>query len=221
VRLGLLVCDHVDDRFVGIDGDYPDMFAALLPWADLVPYDVVGDEHPSSPDECDGWVATGSRYSVYDQMPWLDRLHGFVRDLRAAGAPYLGICFGHQLLAHAVGGRATKADVGWGVGAHDTTFVAPVGDARLLYLHQDQVVDVPDGGAVLASADHCPVAALRVDEQMYGVQAHPEFSADYLAALLRARRDRIGAAEVERALASLDAPRDEAAIATWLHRSLA
>ena len=71
MRLGLLVCDHVDDRFVGIDGDYPDMFAALLPWADLVPYDVVRDEHPTSPDECDGWVATGSRYSVYDAMPWL------------------------------------------------------------------------------------------------------------------------------------------------------
>jgi GMP synthase-like glutamine amidotransferase len=220
VRLGLLECDHVDDRFTSIDGDYSDMFAALLPWADLVPYDVVNDVHPSSPDECDGWVVTGSRYSVYEAMPWLDRLHGFVRDIRSSGAPYVGICFGHQLLAHAVGGRTAKADAGWGVGAHDTAFVEPIDGARLLYLHQDQVVEVPDGGAVLAKADHCPVAALQVDEQMLGIQAHPEFSAEYLVALLHAREERIGHDVVERAIASLDAPRDEPAIAAWLHRFL-
>jgi len=222
VRLGLLVCDHVDDRFLGIDGDYDAMFAELLPWADLVPYDAVNDVLPASPDECDGWVVTGSRYSVYDRMPWLDRLHGFVRDIRTAGAPYLGICFGHQLLAHAVGGRTTKADVGWGVGAHDMkTGVDGLPDSlRLLYLHQDQVVEVPDGGVVLASADHCPVAALQVDEQMLGIQAHPEFSADYLAALLHAREERIGQDVVDAALRSLDAPRDEAVVAGWLRRSL-
>lgn len=220
MQLGLLECDHVDDRFRSIDGDYADMFAKLLPWADLVPYDIVRDEHPSSPDECDGWVVTGSRYSVYDRMPWLDRLHDFVRTVRAAERPYLGICFGHQLLAHAVGGRTARADSGWGVGAHDTAFVEPLGGARLLYLHQDQVVETPDGGVVLAEADHCPVAALRVDEHMLGVQAHPEFSAEYLAALLHAREDRIGEDLVAQALASLDAPRHDAAIAEWLHRSL-
>jgi GMP synthase-like glutamine amidotransferase len=220
VRLGLLECDHVDERFAGIDGDYADMFAALLPWADLVPYDVIDDQHPSSPDECDGWVVTGSRYSVYDAMPWLDRLHGFVREVRASERPFLGICFGHQLLAHAVGGRTAKADAGWGVGAHDTAFVEPIESARLLYLHQDQVVEVPDGGVVLAKTDHCPVAALQVDERMLGIQAHPEFTGEYLAALLHSREDRIGEDLVERALGSLDAPRDEAAIAGWVHRFL-
>lgn len=222
MRLGLLECDHVDERFVGIDGDYVDMFAALLPWADLVPYDAVGDVLPAGPDECDGWVVTGSRYSVYDEMPWLERLRGFVRDVRASERPYLGICFGHQLLAHAVGGRTAKADVGWGVGAHDmkTTVDALPDPVRLLYLHQDQVVEVPDGGVVLASADHCPVAALEVDGRMLGVQAHPEFSAEYLAALLHAREARIGVALVEEALASLDAPRHEAPVAAWLHRWL-
>ncbi|HYD10527.1 MAG TPA: hypothetical protein VEA78_10520, partial [Acidimicrobiales bacterium] len=224
VRLGLLECDHVDDRFRGIGGDYRDMFAALLPWADLVPYDVIDDQHPTTADECDGWVVTGSRYSVYDRMPWLDRLHGFVRDIRASERPYLGICFGHQLLAHATGGRTAKADVGWGVGAHVATFAddtdLPVDSARLLYLHQDQVVETPDNSVVLATTDHCPVAAIQVDDRMLGIQAHPEFSADYLAALLRARVDWIGADDVDAALRSLDAPRDEAAIAAWVHRFL-
>lgn len=220
MRLGLLECDHVDDRFRSISGDYSDMFAALLPWADLVPYDAVNGALPSSPDECEGWVVTGSRYSVYDRMPWLEQLHGFVRDVRSAGSPYIGICFGHQLLAHACGGRTAKADVGWGVGAHETrTAVDSLPEAvRLLYLHQDQVAELPDGALVLASAAHCRVAALQVDDHMLGIQAHPEFSGDYLAALVQARRERIGADVAGAALASLEAPRDEAVVARWLRR---
>lgn len=218
MRLGLLECDHVDERFRPIAGDYSDMFAALLPWADLVPYDAVNDVMPASPDECEGWVVTGSRYSVYDAMPWLDRLHGFVRDVRRAEAPYVGICFGHQLLAHACGGRAARADVGWGVGAHDTRIGVDSlpADLRLLYLHQDQVVVVPDGGVVLASTDHCPVAALQFDDHMLGIQAHPELPGEYLAALLQARRERFGPEVVDAALASLEAARGEAVVAAWL-----
>ena len=201
MRIGLLECDHVDDRYRGIDGDYADMFESLL-GLDLVRYDAVNGALPASPDECDGWLATGSRFSVYDDSPWITNLQGFVRGVRDAGTAFVGICFGHQLLAHALGGRTEKAAVGWGVGAIDTWVEPAHADAVLLYMHQDQVVAVPDGATVLGRTDHCPIAMLQLGP-MLGVQAHPEFSAAYVDALLDARADRIGPDRTARAKESL------------------
>jgi GMP synthase (glutamine-hydrolysing) len=213
-RIGLLECDHVDDRYRSIGGDYVDMFERLLPTVDLVPYDVVGGVFPAAPDECDGWVVTGSRHSVYEELDWIVRLRALVSDLHVAQVPIVGICFGHQLLAHSTGGRTAAAGF-WGAGAHDLD-----SGERLLYLHQDQVVALPDDAKVLASADHCPNAVITVGETMLGIQAHPEFAGEYVAALLQAREERIGADVVEAALASLDAPRHEDVAAGWMLRTL-
>jgi GMP synthase-like glutamine amidotransferase len=216
-RIGLLECDHVDERFRSIAGDYVDMFAALLPDLDLVPYDACNGTLPASPDECDGWLATGSRRSVYDDEPWIHALSTFVRSIRDAGAPYAGICFGHQLLAHALGGRTARAASGWGAGAHDME----VRDRQphtvtLLYMHGDQVAEVPDGGTVLGSTDHCAVAMLRVGSAMLGMQAHPEFPPAYLEALLDVRAGRIGEEKTAAARASLERPLDAAVAARWI-----
>lgn len=222
MRIGLLECDHVDDRFRGIDGDYYDMFADLL-GVELVPYDVVNGELPASPDECDGWLAGGSRFSVYDDIAWIGALSGFVRDIQAAGAPYVGVCFGHQLLAHSIGGRTEKASVGWGVGALDTRIDATQSDSVLLYMHQDQVVALPEGSKVLGRAEHCPIAMLQVGTNMLGVQAHPEFSPAYVDALLDARVDRIGPELTARAKASLERVadrKDSEVLGHWIVRFL-
>lgn len=217
MRIGLLECDHVDDRYASIGGDYFDMFAALLPTVDLVRYDTVGGKLPGAPDECDGWVVTGSRHSVYEDLDWITGLGRFIATAHAAEAPFVGICFGHQALAHFTGGRAAKSSYGWGVGAHDITAGAP---ARLLYLHQDQVIDLPAGSVVLGSTDHCENAVIQVGPSMLGIQAHPEFPGEYVEALLHAREERIGHDVVERALESLDAPRDEATAVEWMLRYL-
>jgi GMP synthase-like glutamine amidotransferase len=217
-RIGLLECDHVADRFRSIGGDYGDMFAALLPSVDLVHFDAIGGELPASPDECDGWVATGSRHSVYEDLDWIVALRSFVADVKRAEVPFVGICFGHQLLAHSTGGRTEHAGR-WGVGAHDMK--AGTDHARLLYMHQDQVTSLPPDAVVLGSTDHCPNAMIRVGDRMLGMQAHPEFSAEYVEALLHSREERIGHDEVAAALASLDAPRDERLAVTWMMQYLA
>jgi GMP synthase-like glutamine amidotransferase len=212
-RVGILECDHVDDRYTSIGGDYVDMFERLLPTVDLVRYDVVNGVVPDRPDECDGWLATGSRHSVYEDLDWIKRTGAFVAKAQQAGAPFVGICFGHQLLAHFTGGRTAKAD-GWGVGAHDLDT-----GQRLLYLHQDQVMALPAGAKRVASADHCTNAVFTNGASL-GIQAHPEFPAEYVEALLVAREERIGRDEVEAALASLDAPRHEDVAAAWMLRTL-
>src|SRR3954453_3294597 len=202
MRIGLLECDHVGERYRGIDGDYADMFESLL-GRDLVHYDVVNGEFPARADQCDAWLATGSRYSVYDDAEWITRLLEFVRSVRAAGTAFVGICFGHQLLAHAVGGRTEKASVGWGVGAIDTWVEPTRSDELLLYMHQDQVVAPPDGATVIGRTEHCPIAMLELGP-MLGIQAHPEFSTAYVDALLDARVDRIGPEVTARAKQSLE-----------------
>lgn len=215
-RIGLLECDHIDERFRSIGGDYFDMFERLLPAVDLVRYDTIGGVLPASADECDGWIVTGSRHSSFEDVGWIVRLRAFVASVHDAGTPFVGICFGHQVLAHSTGGRTEPAGA-WGVGAHDIVEGDP---ARLLYMHQDQVVALPPDGEVLGSTDHCANAVIRVGASMLGIQAHPEFPAEYEAALLEARRSRIGHDAVEAALASLAAPRDEDVAAGWMLRTL-
>ena len=226
MRVGLLECDHVDERFLGIAGDYRDMFGRLLEphGLEIVPVDACRGELPAAPRDFDAYVCTGSRHSAYDDQPWIDELSRFVVDVAEAGVPFVGICFGHQLLARALGGEVRRAETGWGVGPHDTAIEQvepwmepPRAHPRLQYMHQDQVVRVPDGATVLGSADHCPVAVLRAGERMLGIQAHPEFPAAYVEALMSTRVDRIEAGTLDAARRALaDPSTDDDAVAAWV-----
>jgi GMP synthase-like glutamine amidotransferase len=227
MRIGLLECDHVAERYLPIAGDYGDMFRAMVvdldPGAEVVRYDARHGLLPKRPDECDGWLCTGSSASVYDGEPWIEALAAFVREVHEARVPFVGICFGHQLIAQALGGRVERAAGGWGAGAiamevavEAPWMAPPLASARLLYSHQDQVTELPPGGRVLGSAPHCPIAMVAVDDDVIGIQAHPEFSRPYLRALLEDRVDRIGRAGTAAALESLERPTDERTVAGWI-----
>jgi GMP synthase-like glutamine amidotransferase len=226
VRIGLLECDHVSERYRSVAGDYADMFTAMVadadPDAEVVAYDARSGVLPGRPDECDGWLCTGSIASVYDDEPWIAGLADLIRAVHAARVRMVGVCFGHQLIAHALGGRTERA-AGWGVGAirmevtaQEPWMVPPLSSATLLYSHQDQVTVLPPGGRVLGVAPQCPVAMLGVDDHLVGIQAHPEFGSRYLRALLEDRVDRIGPEQTAIALASLAQPTDATAVARWI-----
>jgi GMP synthase-like glutamine amidotransferase len=231
-RVGLLVVGHVDPKSVHVAGDYPELFTDLLAGHDieLVRYEVDEGRFPASVRECDGWLCGPSRSSTYDELAWRTDAEMLLRDIVAAEAPYVGICFGHQLLAQALGATVTRAADGWQVGAHeyelldrpDWTEPAPR-RVTLIASHQDQVVDLPSGATLLAreAAGGCPIAGFRVGARAWTLQPHPEFVAPLADHLLAGRVDLIGATRVAAARASLDRPLDRATIATWIARFFA
>lgn len=232
MHIGLLECDHVAERFRHIAGGYRDMFAELLkalnePGLRVTHYDVCHGELPDSPAACEAYLCTGSQYSVYDTFTWVDALQRFLRALHDARKPYVGICFGHQMLAQALGGEVGRAPQGWGVGIQEMEILAqepwmqpPQPICRLQYMHADQVLRLPEDGVPLGRSEHCEVTMFRVGEAMLGIQGHPEFSAEYNEALIRARVERIGAERVQSALARLSEPTDAAVVAQWIARFL-
>jgi GMP synthase-like glutamine amidotransferase len=225
MTLGLLQCDHVADEFLGIAGDYDQMFRRWLP-ADWRVYDLPAGQLPA-PDACDAWVTTGSRESVYDDIDWIGRMADLVREIHAAGRTFLGVCFGHQMMAHALGGKVSKSERGWGVGVHEFQvrerepwMSPPLETASLLMSCQDQVEAIPQGAVVMASSAHCPVAMFRMGK-MWGIQGHPEWEPRYAGALLASRRKRIGEECVDAALATLERPTNSRELGEWARRWLA
>ena len=229
MRLGILQADHVDPENRARFGDYPKMVVdvlgkALGEGASFDFFDVRRDQYPERIGDCDGYLITGSRASVYDDEPWIARLANFVRELDDAGAKTIGVCFGHQLIAHALGGAVDRAPNGWGVGVQTWTvlgyepWMCPArAEFRLLASHRDQVQALPPRGRLLAASEFCPVAAFVVDNHMLGIQGHPEFTKEYAEFLMHRRREQLGAA-FEPGLRSLPQPTHEDVVATWITR---
>ena len=223
VKVGLLVCDHVRAEYLGISGDYDDMFRRLFsdhPKVEVVTYDAIGGQLPDHPGEADAWMTTGSRHSVNDDEQWIRDLEGFVRRTAEAGVPFIGICFGHQLIAKALGGTVVKSDRGWGVGVKEVEVDAGLGwgeSYRVLTSHEDQVEALPPGAEVLGWNEHCPVSVMGVGSTMLGIQGHPEFESAYSAALMESRRGTVIPEQtVDAGMTSLDEGSDGDRLAGWI-----
>jgi GMP synthase-like glutamine amidotransferase len=211
-------------------GTYPDMFKRLL-GPDAYDWRVFAadeGEYPEAPEACDAYIVTGSAAGVYDDDPWIARLLDFLRSAKGR-AKLVGVCFGHQAMAQAFGGRVVKSPDGWGIGEHDYRIVRrePWMDAaahvRMPASHQDQVVEAPPAADVVAASDFTPFAMLAWrDQPAISMQPHPEFEPAYAKALIEARRGKVYADdEADRAIASLDLPDDRARVAGWIRAFLA
>ena len=190
-------------------------------------YAVAAGELPARPEDHDAYVVTGSSAGVYDDLPWIAPLEAFIRSAHGRAA-LVGLCFGHQVLAEALGGRVEKSRKGWGLGLHDydVTAVQPWMDGvrrvSVAASHQDQVVAAPPGAAVLCASAFTPHAGLSyAGGRAISFQFHPEFERGMAEALVELRRARLpDPAEADRMLASLAGPSDAPRIAGWIRRFL-
>ncbi|MFN4166115.1 MAG: type 1 glutamine amidotransferase [Ferrovibrio sp.] len=191
MKIGIIECGPVPEALRGTYISYPAMFSAqlgaLLPSAAFETISVVHGETLPVPASRDAWLLTGSRHGVYDDLPWIEPLKSFIRAAAGVKRPMVGVCFGHQIIAEAMGGKVRKADIGWRVGleTYATCFNGATRNVAMPAFHQDQVVVQPPGSHVLAQSEACPYAALRYsDAPFLSVQFHPEFSRAYLADLI-------------------------------------
>ena len=227
MKLGILRTDAVRPELKLEYGEYPDMFIALLrhsdPNLEYAVYDVELGQYPADIDEVDAYLITGSKSSVYEDKPWIVELMEFVRELNRRHKKLLGFCFGHQLVAQALGGKTERSAKGWGVGLHTHRFTTVPSwhdqgdvDLNILVSHQDQVVAVPHSARVLAGSEFCENAVCQIGDHILTFQGHPEFVPEYSRELLSIRRERIGEEAYAAGVSSLSGIAQGQRVGSWV-----
>lgn len=227
MKLGILLCDHVQLALQQEFGDYNDMFSQLLYQCDssleLHCYCVVDGHFPDNIDVCDAYMASGSKASVNDDLPWVNALERFVWQLFLAGKPFIGLCFGHQLIAKTLGGKVARSDKGWGVGVASTKVLrhkhwmkAQKNKIHLVVSHQEQICQLPPETEVLMGNEFCPYAMIQVSQHFVGLQGHPEFSRAYGKAIMQSRKAIIAEKNYTQGFKSLSQQADGKLVMGWL-----
>lgn len=204
MKIGILQTGHSPDELRDVMGDYSNLFERLLAGQgfEFETYSVVDGDFPDGPDVCDGWLITGSKHGAYEPHPWIPPLESLIRDVYALGRPLVGVCFGHQIIAQALGGVVEKFQGGWAVGRQ--TYDWQGEPLALNAWHQDQVVERPQDATPIASNDFCENAALTYGQKAFTVQAHPEFDASVVDGLIRTRGAAVPPDLIDEARSQLD-----------------
>jgi GMP synthase-like glutamine amidotransferase len=181
---------------------------------------------PAQVTDYDGYVITGSPASVNGDAPWIARLMDFIRALNDAKRPTIGVCFGHQAIAKALGGKVERA-ADWGLGISPTHFskherwMSPPHETLNLYAaHGEQVTALPKGAEVLGSSAACPVGALRIGEHIFTTEYHPEMTKAFIAALTDYLEPHLDARVIERSRQQIEGTAEGPLFAEWMAKFL-
>lgn len=215
--------------------EYRDMFQTffeeILLYQPIKRFDVALGETLPDLNSCDGYILSGSPKAAYEKDPWIIELGDFIRKAHTLKKKIVGICFGHQLIAHSLGGLAEKSPSGWGVGVHKFQILehrewmkpkltTPKQTMALLFSHQDQVTRLPEDSTLLAGNKFCPYQMFTIGNHILGMQGHPEFNVKFAKGRLTARFERIGAEKVKQAMQTLEEETHGQILGQWIRHFL-
>ena len=227
MKIGILKCDSTNENFRKEHGDYHDMFISLFqsvePTLEFETYNVILGEYPKNLQDNNVYLISGSRYGVNDGDKWIDDLERFVLELQHRKHPLIGICFGHQMIAKALGGKTELATQGWGAGVQNYQIILTepwmypqLEQFSILSFHKDQVTKLPENAVLFAQNDFCPYSAYYIGEWLISFQGHPELTKDYVRALLYHRENILGCEVLKNGIKSLEQQIQPQTIATWI-----
>jgi GMP synthase-like glutamine amidotransferase len=200
---------------------FRDMLRAVRPGWKVTAFDLVRGDFPADPGAYDGLLIGGSPASVHDAAPWIARLSGLIRQV-AGQVPMAGVCFGHQAIAQALGGRVGANPCGWVLGCVDLELTDPAawtdGPAtlRIAAAHNEQVLSLPRGAVAMGRSTGCPVAAFRMGDRIFCTQHHPEMTAGFIAALVEEVAPGLPESQAVAARNSLQTPPQGPVFARWM-----
>ncbi len=190
MKLNILLCD----TFPGLLPEYIESYSSLFcnlfdsirPDMEYMIHTVQNGEIPEIIRTDELYLITGSRAGAYDDTPWVKNLLSFICKAHKKQAKLIGICFGHQAIAQALGGKVEKSDKGWGTGIRSSKIVMPKaltyftkGEMSLHYNHHDQVITLPKEATLFATSSFCPIEGFVVGEHILTFQGHPEYTSEY------------------------------------------
>lgn len=228
MKLTIIQTGEVPEPLRAEFGPYSPMFVKMFESAGAsYDYEVVriSDGEPlPDPAGLEAILLPGSAAGVYDDHAWLTPLRHFIRGAYAARTPMVGVCFGHQIMADALGGDVRKSEKGWGLGRHTYTvrgrppFMAGAGASlSVACSHQDQVITPPAEAEVILASDFTPNAGLfYANGAALSFQPHPDFEDGYARALAELRRGKAPDPIIETALGSLARPSDSSIVAGYI-----